>query len=52
MSPFFLMRGAEPGTVSGSHAPSSELVAWHTELRPGYGSSIDFRLPEEKNISG
>ena len=29
-----------------SARPSTELVAWHTELRPGYGSSIDARVPE------
>jgi len=52
MSPFFLLRGEKQGLYAGVTSPSSELVAWHTELRPGYGSSIDFRLPEELNISG
>lgn len=45
MSPFFLMRGAEQGLYAGVKSGSSELVAWHTELRPGYGSSIDSRVP-------
>jgi len=52
MSPFFLMRSEKKGLYAGVSSPSSELVAWHTELRPGYGSSIDSRLPEDKNISG
>jgi Domain of unknown function (DUF6259) len=52
MSPFFLMRGEKQGMYAGVASPSSELVAWHTELRPGYGSSIDFRPPEELSISG
>ena len=44
MSPFFLMRGEKQGLYAGVRAPSSELVAWHTELRPGYGSSIDWSV--------
>ena len=52
MSPFILLRGAKQGLYAGVHAPSSELVAWHLELRPGYSSSIDARVPEELTISG
>ena len=52
MAPFFLLRGQKQGLYAGVASPSSELVAWHTELRPGYGSSIDFRPPEEPVISG
>jgi hypothetical protein len=44
MSPFFLMRSETQGLYAGVHSSSSELVAWHTELRPGYGSSIDWRV--------
>ena len=44
MSPYFLMRSADQGLYVGVNAPSSELVAWHTELRPGYGNSIDARV--------
>ena len=36
----------------GVHAPSAELVAWHAELRPGYGSSIDARVPETRSLAG
>ena len=52
MAPFFLMRGEKQGLYAGVVSPSSELVAWHTELRPGYGSSIDARLPEDDRIAG
>jgi hypothetical protein len=52
MSPYILLRGAKQGLYVGVCAPSSELVAWHTELRPGYGSSIDARVPEELTIGG
>lgn len=52
MSPYILLRGARQGLFVGINTPSSELVAWHTELRPGYGSSIDSRQPETPVISG
>src|SRR6266542_2982079 len=32
--------------------PSSELVAWYGELLPGYGSSIDARVPDTPTIAG
>jgi hypothetical protein len=51
MSPFILLRGENQGLYAGV-AAQRELVAWHTELRPGYGSSIDFRVPEESTIAG
>jgi len=44
MAPFILLRSYRQGLYAGVNAPSSELVAWHTELRPGYGSSIDWRV--------
>lgn len=44
MSPFILLRSETQGLYLGVNSPSSELVAWHTELRPGYGSSIDWRV--------
>ncbi|MCL5995802.1 MAG: DUF6259 domain-containing protein [Chloroflexi bacterium] len=58
MSPYILLRserqGLYAGVVSmpGNAAPSAELVAWHAELRPGYGSSIDTRVPEQQTIAG
>lgn len=50
--PYVLLRAASQGLYIGVHAASSELVAWHTELRPGYESSIDARVPEEHTIGG
>ncbi len=52
MSPFILVRGPRQGLYVGVDEPSSELVAWQAELRPGYGSSIDARVPETPAISG
>src|SRR5262249_12356366 len=52
MSPYCLLRGEKQGLYVGVCAPSAELVAWHAELRPGYGSSIDARVPVEAMISG
>ncbi len=52
MSPFFLLRSADQGLYIGVGDADNELVAWHCELRPGYGSSIDARAPEERSISG
>ena len=52
MSPFILLRGAGQGLYAGVASPSPELVAWHTELRPGYGSSMDARMPEGNSVSG
>jgi len=52
MSPYILLRGEKQGLYAGVCASSSELVAWHTELRPGYGSSIDARVPEGSVIGG
>lgn len=50
MSPFFLMRSPNQGLYAGICDTGPELVAWHAELRPGYGSSIDSRVPEENKI--
>ena len=52
MSPFILLRTKDQGLYAGVSEPSAELVAWHAELRPGYGSSIDFRVPETPVIGG
>ena len=52
MTPFILLLGEGRGLYAGISAPSPELVAWHTELRPGYGSSIDARVPAEREIAG
>jgi hypothetical protein len=45
MAPFVLLRGSKQGLYVGIAAPETELVAWHTELRPGYDNSISTRAP-------
>jgi hypothetical protein len=45
MAPFMLLRGEKQGLYAGVCAPSAELVAWMTELRPGYANSISLREP-------
>ncbi|TVR50942.1 MAG: hypothetical protein EA426_20455 [Spirochaetaceae bacterium] len=52
MAPFCLVRSETQGLYAGVLDASPELVAWHTELRPGYESSIDSRVPESSSISG
>ena len=52
MTPFILLLGEGQGIYAGVCRPSPELVAWHTELRPGYGSSIDSRVPTGRQIAG
>ncbi|MBR5743629.1 MAG: hypothetical protein IKX85_07455, partial [Clostridia bacterium] len=51
-APFFLLRGPEEGLYAGVKRVDEKMVAWHTELRPGYGSAIDSRVPEEDEIAG
>jgi hypothetical protein len=52
MTPFILLRSEKLGLYVGVNTPSSELVTWHTELRPGYSSSIDGRVPGGTPLSG
>jgi hypothetical protein len=52
MSPYVLLRGPSEGLYAGTARDTTELVAWGTELRPGFGSSIDSRVPEKDRISG
>ena len=52
MTPYCLLRSPEMGLYVGICEESPELVAWNTELRPGYDSSIDSHVPERNEISG
>jgi hypothetical protein len=52
MTPYVLLRSQNQGLYAGVTAVTDELVAWHTELRPGYGSSINYRVPESLSIAG
>ena len=51
-APYILLRSAEAGLYVGLNEASAELVAWHNELRPGYDSAIDSRVPASSTISG
>lgn len=51
-SPFKLMQGETRGLYVGVANNSTELVAWHTELWPGYGDSLEQRVPETREIGG
>jgi hypothetical protein len=50
--PFILLRSEHQGLYAGVAAPTTELVAWGTELRPGYDSSMTCHVPEADEISG
>ena len=52
MSPYILLRDADQGLYVGVDEPRSDLVAWHLELRPGYGESIASHQPRERSIAG
>jgi hypothetical protein len=51
-APFVLLRGARQGLYAGVHEPRFDVVAWQAELRPGYASCIDGRVPEGESASG
>jgi hypothetical protein len=51
-SPYFLMRSETQGLYAGVKDSRAEYVAWHCELRPGYDSAIDGRVPEMDEIAG
>ena len=52
MAPYILLRSAQQGLYVGVNAPSSELVAWHLELRPGWGESINSQQPKARTVAG
>lgn len=52
VSPYYLLRDENQGLYVGVKNSSAELVAWHCELRPGYSSAIDSRVPEQDEIAG
>jgi hypothetical protein len=52
MAPYILLRSEHQGLYVGVNAPSSELVTWHLELRPGYGESINAQQPTTRQIAG
>lgn len=63
MAPYVLLCGAKQGLYVGIHSSSSELVAWHAELHPGYDNSLQStsvggvgglngHVPDERMLSG
>ena len=51
-SPYFLLQDGTQGLYAGVKDNRGELVAWHLELRPGYDSAIDARVPLQDEIGG
>src|SRR5665648_680874 len=51
VEPFTLIQGDSGGLYVGVEEPSTELVAWHAELWPGYGDSLEARVPDGDEIS-
>ena len=52
MAPYILVRSPAEGLYVGVDKDTTELVAWNTELRPGFESAIDGRVPRGPAISG
>lgn len=52
MSPYMLLRSSDEGLYVGAAEDSVEFAAWHTELRPGWESSIDSHVPRASSIGG
>ena len=51
-SPFFLLRSENQGLYWGVKSKAVAVMAWHGELRPGWDSSIDARVPDSIEIAG
>jgi sugar phosphate isomerase/epimerase len=51
-TPFLLLEDGTRGVYWGVAEPSSELVAWHGELQPGWGDSLDSYVPPGDALDG
>jgi hypothetical protein len=51
-NPFMLLRTTDQGLYIGPAGRSTDLIAWHTELRPGHESWLDRRVPRTRQIGG
>jgi len=51
-SPYIILRSEDQGLYIGVDRPDTELVTWHTELRPGYENSMDSKVPKNDFICG
>lgn len=51
-SPYILLRSPDEGLYVGADEITDQYVGWFTELRPGYGTSMDSRVPSQDSIDG
>ena len=51
-SPFTLVQSGDRGLHIGVRSNSTELVVWHAELTPGWGDSLESRVPATREIGG
>lgn len=51
-APFTLLQSAAAGLYVGVDEASPELVVWQSELHPGYGDSLEWRVPESRELDG
>lgn len=51
-SPFVLLRSQDQGLYVGLHQKGFETVFWESELRPGYGESMECLVPETDTLGG
>ncbi len=49
-APFRLLQGSGAGLYLGVAVDTTELVVWHAELWPGYGDSLEHRVPDGETI--
>ena len=52
MAPFVLLRSPAQGLYVGVDTAGPDLLAWHTELDPGYRDAIDSRVPGDHDLGG
>lgn len=46
-APYVLLNNGKEGMYFGVKTDSCEMVSWHSELRPGYENSMDYKVPKE-----
>ncbi len=51
-TPFVLLRTQDQGLYVGLHQKAFETVFWESELRPGYGESMECLVPEADTLAG
>ena len=51
-APYVLLRDSSQGLYVGVKEVTGQFVAWHSELRPGYDSAMESRVPCQEEIAG